>query len=55
MTNPSLSSPRDRLTMTTDQGRIELNEEELNRVTGGFLVFRFKLVAVKTVGWAYDD
>ena len=54
MTSPSKSSPRDRLTMTTDQGMIELNEEELNRVTGA-LVFIFKMVAVKTVSWAHDD
>jgi len=29
------SSPRDRLTATTDEGRIELTEEELIRVAGG--------------------
>ena len=26
---------RDKLTETTDQGKIELREEELNRVSGG--------------------
>ena len=28
-------SLRDRLTMTTSEGKIELKEEELSRVTGG--------------------
>ncbi len=36
----------------------ELTENEMERVSGGgtpFLVFTFKLVAVKTVSWAHDD
>jgi len=32
----------------------ESAEHQLAEVAGGFLVFRFKLVAVKTVGWAHD-
>jgi len=32
------------------RGQSELSETALNNVTGGFLVFQFKLVAVKTVG-----
>ena len=32
----------------------ELTPDELDRVAGG-LTFTFKLVAVKTVGWAHDD
>jgi hypothetical protein len=30
----------------------ELNEQELAAASGGFLVFTFKLVAVKTVSWS---
>ena len=29
------SSRRDHLTLTTEQGKIELKEEQLDRVTGG--------------------
>jgi hypothetical protein len=36
-------------------GREELAEQQLAEVAGGFLVFHFKLVAVKTVSWAHDD
>jgi hypothetical protein len=32
----------------------ELAEQQLAEVAGGFLVFTFKLVAVKTVSWAHD-
>jgi hypothetical protein len=32
----------------------ELAEQQLAEVTGGFLAFTFKLVAVKTVSWAHD-
>jgi hypothetical protein len=38
------SKSRDHLTETTDQGKIELKEKELKRVTGGF----FKKVPVTT-------
>jgi hypothetical protein len=31
----SKTSVRNRLTMTTDENKIELKEEELNRATGG--------------------
>jgi len=34
----------------SSNGQSELSETALNNVTGGFLVFQFKLVAVKTVG-----
>ena len=30
----------------------ELTDQELAAASGGFLVFTFKLVAVKTVSWA---
>ena len=30
----------------------ELDEQELATASGGFLVFTFKLVAVKTVSWS---
>jgi hypothetical protein len=33
----------------------ELTADEMERVSGGFLSFTFKLVAVKTVSWAHDD
>ena len=33
----------------------ELAADDLERVSGGFLAFTFKLVAVKTVSWAHDD
>jgi hypothetical protein len=33
----------------------ELAVDEMERVSGGFLTFTFKLVAVKTVSWAHDD
>lgn len=32
----------------------QLAEHQLAEVAGGFLVFRFKLVAVKTVSWSHD-
>jgi len=35
MTDAPKSSQRDHLTATTDEGKIELTEEELNRVAGG--------------------
>jgi bacteriocin-like protein len=35
--------------------REELTEQDLAEISGGFLAFRFKLVAVKTISWAYDD
>jgi hypothetical protein len=38
------SKSRDHLTEATDQGKIELKEKELKRVTGGF----FKKVPVTT-------
>ena len=38
MNTMSKSSLRDRLTMTTSEGKIELKEEELSRVTGGLVV-----------------
>jgi hypothetical protein len=31
-----------------------LSPEQLDKLVGGFLAFTFKLVAVKTVSWAYD-
>jgi hypothetical protein len=31
-----------------------LAEHQLAEVAGGFLVFRFKLVAVKTISWSHD-
>ena len=34
MNHKEKSSPRDHLTLTTEQGRIELTEQELSRVTG---------------------
>jgi hypothetical protein len=33
---------------------MELAEQQLAQVAGGFLAFTFKLVAVKTVSWAHD-
>jgi hypothetical protein len=33
----------------------ELTADEMERASGGFLAFTFKLVAVKTVSWAHDD
>jgi bacteriocin-like protein len=30
----------------------ELTEQELATVSGGFLAFTFKLVAVKTISWS---
>jgi len=33
----------------------ELTANEMEHVSGGFLSFTFKLVAVKTVSWAHDD
>jgi hypothetical protein len=33
----------------------KLTEAEMLAVGGGFLVFRFKLVAVKTISWSYGD
>jgi hypothetical protein len=33
----------------------ELTSDELEPVSGGFLQFTFKLVAVKTISWAHDD
>jgi len=38
MNTMSKSSLRDRLTMTTSEGKIELKEEELSRATGGLAV-----------------
>ena len=35
MTNAPKSSRRDLLTTTTDEGKIDLTEQELSRVTGG--------------------
>jgi len=37
MSKESKSSLRDRLTATTNEGKIELAEEQLTRVTGGSL------------------
>ena len=34
--------------------RDQLSEQDLAEIAGG-LVFTFKLVAVKTIGWANDD
>ena len=34
----SKSSLRDRLTITTDNGKIELTEQELSRVSGGLKI-----------------
>ena len=31
-----------------------ISDEDLEQVTGGFLTFTFKLVAVKTISWAHD-
>ena len=33
----------------------ELTADEMEGVSGGFLAFTFKLVAVKTISWAHDD
>jgi len=38
------SKPSDKLTETTDEGKIGLNEEELNRVTGGTPAAPMKVV-----------
>jgi hypothetical protein len=33
-------------------GEGELTDSSLSKVTGGYLVFNFKLVAVKTISWS---
>jgi hypothetical protein len=38
----------DEMKLKTD----ELDEPALENVSGGFLVFQFKLVAVKTISWS---
>ena len=38
MTDTPKSSPRDRLTVTTKEGEIELTEQELTRVAGGLKI-----------------
>ena len=45
MNKQSKSSLRDRLTTTTNEGKIELAEEQLTRVTGGHKI-DFKYDAV---------
>jgi len=42
MNHEEKSSRRDHLTLTTEQGRIELTEQELSRVTGAAVVDYFK-------------
>jgi hypothetical protein len=32
----------------------ELTQHQLAEAAGGFIAFRFKLVAVKTISWAHD-
>jgi hypothetical protein len=42
------SKSRDQLTKATDQGKIELQEQELSRVSGGFLKFTLTDVLVSS-------
>jgi hypothetical protein len=44
--NQMTSKSRDQLTKATDQGKIELQEQELSRVTGGAVFLKIKLTDV---------
>jgi len=45
MKHEEKSSRRDHLTLTTEQGRIELTEEELSRVTGAGIHFKYDFMS----------
>ena len=45
MNHEQASSRRDHLTVTTKDGKIELTEEQLDRVSGGGIHLKYELAA----------